>query len=68
MTHLQKVLVYNSLADYHEATKVKQAFMVGHVRRQLTKHFYGMEHIGMGLNEDDVQAAKVFLRIVNKQS
>lgn len=57
-----KSILKASLNEFACTTKNKQKNMVHHVQKSLKVHTNGLNSIGMGLDEDRVQASKIFLR------
>lgn len=63
MTHRTKSILKRSINEFLSVSDEYKDEMVLHVQNQLKDHENALKHIGMGLDEDMVQGARIFLRI-----
>lgn len=61
-----KTILKTSITEYKKAGILNQAKLLNHVKSELKRHGDAVQSIGIGLDEDMVTAAKIFLRIYNR--
>lgn len=61
-----KEILKQAIHNYRSMQKADQQRLASSLKRQIAVSDHGIKHIGLGLDPDMVQAAKILLRIYKK--
>lgn len=66
MTPRAKEILRSSIEVFKNKPESDKQLLINVVKSNLDRHYDSIEQIGLGLDEDKVQAGEIFLRIFNK--
>lgn len=67
MTPRTKQYLLNSIPDFKAFSATKKKEVIEDLKYRIKSHYEAVNNIGIGYVEDQVIAAKIFLRIFNKE-